>query len=131
MAKRTVLLVEDSDAVRCTFAALLDGDGHQVIEARTLAEARAFLAASIVDDAGRRGFDVAIVDQHLPDGHGTALSAEIRRHHPGVAIILMSGADLGIPVETIDLVVDKSRAPDQVMALAEDVIAVRRAEQRR
>ena len=111
MAGRIVLLVEDSDAVRCTFAAVLEDDGHQVIEAASLAESRAVLAASTRDGVRRRVIEVAIVDLNLPDGLGTTLSTEIRSHHPEAAIVLMSGADPGPAVGAIDLVVEKGALP--------------------
>jgi DNA-binding response OmpR family regulator len=115
---RTILLVDDADAVRLTFAALLEDDGHRVVEAATLAEARARLDAPL---------DVAILDLHLPDGLGTVLVAELRARHPGAAIVVMSGDGVEIADGGADVVVDKDRSPSEVMALAEPVLERRRA----
>jgi DNA-binding NtrC family response regulator len=114
---RTILLVDDSDAVRLTFAALLESDGHHVVEASTLAEARGQLAAATLD--------AAVVDLHLPDGLGTALFDEVRARHPRAAIVLLSGADAVEAPVGADLVLEKGQDPERLGALIEDAIAKR------
>jgi len=111
---RTILLVDDSDVVRMTLAALLEDDGHTVIEAASLAEARAQLDAS---------FDVAVIDLNLSDGLGNALFADIRTRHPTAAIVLLTGADT--PPPGADLVVEKGADPAQLGAQIEAAIARR------
>lgn len=114
----TILLVDDSDSVRLTFAALLEERGHRVVEAASLAEARGRL------DEGR--YDAAVVDLHLPDGLGTVLIDEVRHRHPETALVLLSGADATEPAD-VDLVLEKGMDPGAVSAQLEEAIAGRRA----
>jgi len=110
----TILLVDDSDAVRVTYAALLETDGHRVVEAASLAEARDRLAAT--------RFDAAIVDLHLPDGLGTALFDDVRSHHPAAAIVLLSGGDAAEPPQGADLVLEKGHDPTRFGPMIEAAI---------
>ncbi len=103
-----ILLVDDNDAVRMTFGALLEDDGHTVIEAETVAAARARLT-----DA----YDLVVLDLHLPDGLGAELIPEIRAARPGAVIALMSGSATELPPGA-DLVVPKDCAPSALVALA-------------
>jgi DNA-binding response OmpR family regulator len=114
---RTILLVEDDPSVRLTCAALLEDEGHCVLEAGSLAEARAQL---------RAGIDAAVIDLNLPDGLGTVLAAELRARHPATALILMTGADLAAEGD-IDLVVVKGDDPTRLGARVEAAIERRTA----
>jgi signal transduction histidine kinase/DNA-binding NarL/FixJ family response regulator len=60
-----ILIVEDARLIRRLMTQLLANDGHAVIEAETLAQAR--------DQIGRRRPDLVLLDLHLPDGDGLAL----------------------------------------------------------
>ena len=110
-----VLLVDDDDAVRLTIGALLEDDGHIVLEAATIAAARDRLG-----DA----FELAIVDLHLPDGSGTTLIAELRARRPDVVVVLLTGADA--ERGEADFVVAKDRSPAEIIALAAPLVAARR-----
>lgn len=114
----TILLVDDSDAVRLTFAALLEDRGHRVVEAGSLAEARGRL--------GEARFDAAVVDLHLPDGLGTSLISELRTSHPEIALVLLSGADAAEPAD-VDLVLEKGMDPGAISVRLEQAIAGHRA----
>jgi signal transduction histidine kinase/CheY-like chemotaxis protein len=61
----TILIVEDTTLVRRLMTRLLAIDGHEVIEAETLAEA--------LEQARRPRLDLVLLDLHLPDGDGLAL----------------------------------------------------------
>ena len=118
MPRCTILLVDDSDAVRLTFAALLEDRGHRVVEAGSLAEARRRL------DGTR--YDAAVIDLHLPDGLGTTLVAEVRSRHPETALVLLSGAEAD-GLTGADLVLHKGMRPDAITARLEEAIAGHRA----
>lgn len=78
-----ILLVDDSDSVRLTLAALLEEAGHVVREAESLAAARGCLAGA--------EFDLVLLDVHLSDGHGPSLIPELRTALPDVTIALLTG----------------------------------------
>ena len=91
MAGARILLVEDDDLnrelVRTVLARSADPvlRGACVVQAGSLAEARAALALGAVD--------VVLLDMNLPDGNGLSLAAEVRRtaeRHP--ALVALTGA---------------------------------------
>lgn len=117
MTPRTILLVDDDVSVRITCAALLEDEGHRVLEAGSLAEARAQLDAAV---------DAAVIDLNLPDGLGTAFAAEVRARHPAAALVLMTGSD-AVPDGDVDLVFVKGEDPTQLGARVEAAIERRAA----
>lgn len=81
---RTVklLIVDDEPDIRRLYTSLLDDRGFEVTEAATAKEgARAAL---------RGVFDVAVIDERLPDNRGTALVRWLRRRFPGMKLVLFS-----------------------------------------
>jgi two-component system response regulator PilR (NtrC family) len=116
--QRTILLVDDSDAVRMTFAALLESDGHHVLEARNLTEAR--------DQLVHAALDAAVVDLHLPDGLGTTLFEDVRARHPHAAIVLLSGSGAASSGDA-DLVLEKGQDLADLGDRIEAAIAARAA----
>ena len=91
MAGARILLVEDDDLnrelVRTVLARSADPvlRGACVVQAGSLAEARAALALGAVD--------VVLLDMNLPDGNGLSLAAEVRRigERPP-ALVVLTGA---------------------------------------
>jgi two-component system, cell cycle sensor histidine kinase and response regulator CckA len=81
----TVLLVEDEDAVRSFAARALGQRGYQVLEASTGAEALEVFK-------GHDGeVDLVVSDVVMPEMDGPTLMKELRRDHPDMKIIFMSG----------------------------------------
>ena len=81
-----VLLVEDNAEIAATTVPLLERWGCTVRHAPSAEAALAMLRAP------DRAFDVVLSDIVMPDGmDGVALAHEVRRTHPGVAIVLMTG----------------------------------------
>ena len=76
MADARILLVEDDDLNQ---RLVRSGDpvlrSACLVQAASLAEARAALATSAVD--------VVLLDLNLPDGHGLSLAAEVQRTGSG------------------------------------------------
>ncbi len=66
----TILLVEDYPATRESIRALLEQDGHTVLEAGTGLEALAIAAAALPD--------LVLLDLRLPDAHGFDLAQRLR-----------------------------------------------------
>ena len=77
-----VLVVEDHAATARILCSLLEADGHGVLLARTLAEAKQCIAAN--------DFDLLLSDLGLPDGHGSELPALVKRKH-NIPCIALSG----------------------------------------
>lgn len=65
-----ILLVEDYPMNRELARELLQRRGHEVVEARDVAEAQAFLGEGV--------FDVVLLDIQIPGGGGTAVLGFIR-----------------------------------------------------
>jgi len=81
-APMRLLVVEDHEATRQVLTRLLTRDGHHVVEAASLAAARAA--------ATTQRFDAVISDLGLPDGTGIELMEELRATH-GLRGIVLSG----------------------------------------
>lgn len=102
--KKTVLLVEDDEALRALYAKALRRCGHRVIEAENVCGAEAAVAA-VTPDA-------VVLDAHLPDGDGLDLvnrwrTSEMERvpvivltaHHgrQEIAAAIVAGVDVFVP----------------------------------
>jgi two-component system OmpR family response regulator len=108
-----VLLVDDNEAVRMTLAAILEDAGHTIIEADSLAAARALLP-----DAR---YDLVLLDVHLGDGLGPSMIPELRAALPGITIALLTG-EPGLP-QGADLVLEKGADPFALMEQMEKAVA--------
>ncbi|MCK9489613.1 MAG: response regulator transcription factor [Xanthomonadales bacterium] len=83
MATVNILLVEDDAPTRQRLHEALAGDpGFQVESVGNLADARAAIAS--------KPPQVLLTDLELPDGHGAALTAEVRAAHPSVEVVVVS-----------------------------------------
>lgn len=81
--KSKILLVDDDPFTRRLFENLFRGDKVELVTATNLAEARRAF------DLG--DFNLAILDQRLPDGHGLDLFAEMRRLRPSQTALMITG----------------------------------------
>lgn len=77
-----ILLVDDNHDLVDNLREILEDSGYLVDSAGTCAEAREKIGA---------GFDVALVDLHLPDGNGTDLVPELKAIKPGLEVVLLTG----------------------------------------
>jgi CheY-like chemotaxis protein len=84
-----VLVVEDDDDLRTVVATVLENGGLVVTQARSVAEARAALAAGAEPD-------VVVLDLKLPGGDGQELVADLRRDGrlQQVPLVVFSGAEV-------------------------------------
>ena len=92
MSDARILLVEDDDLNQQLVRRVLARSGDPVlrsaclVQAASLAEARAALASSTVN--------VVLLDMNLPDGNGLSLAAEVQRTGSGPAMVALTGAGL-------------------------------------
>lgn len=77
-----ILIVEDDDALIRGLVFNLEHEGHTVRSAKSLALARASLAA--------HAFDLLILDLGLPDGDGTELLRELSHQKAPAAALILS-----------------------------------------
>jgi signal transduction histidine kinase len=82
---RTVLLVEDEELIRTTLARVVESNGHQALTASNAHE-----AIDLVESVS--GIDLVVSDIRMPGGmSGIDLVIELRRNHPKLRVILMTG----------------------------------------
>jgi len=103
-----VLLVDDLEVNRLTLVALLEEDGHQVVEAGSCADARAQLRAAT--------FEVVLLDLGLPDGNGASLIPDIRQQK-GAKVVITSGSDVTGLAALVDGVITKGESYAAIQAL--------------
>ncbi len=78
-----VLVVDDNADLADNLAELLGEAGYAARTAGTCADA--------LRSAADGGFDVALVDLHLPDGDGNGLAPRLKEHAPDGQVILLTG----------------------------------------
>jgi len=86
---RTIMLVEDNDAIKEAAAEILRSMNFRVLEASSGKEAVDIFAQ------GPQGIDLVISDLVMPDMGGRELLGFIREGYPQVKMILMTGYPLG------------------------------------
>ena len=82
-----ILLIEDDEPVRTMLRAILEHFGHTVIEARHGTEGLALFQHA--------NADLVITNIVMPEKDGFEVLRELRRMHPSVKIIAISGAGRG------------------------------------
>lgn len=78
-----ILVIEDEIPLRTALRRALEGAGHDVLEAGDGVE------ASLV--AAREPVDVVLTDLIMPNRDGIETILWLRRRHPGIKVIAMSG----------------------------------------
>lgn len=79
-----ILLLEDDASLREGIAFKLGREGHEVLAAATLAEARGLLSEAL---------DFAILDIGLPDGSGLEICRALRRKSPDIFLLMLTAQD--------------------------------------
>jgi two-component system nitrogen regulation response regulator NtrX len=80
----TILVIDDSPGIRLICRVNLEAEGHRVLEAANLTQARAALAES--EPA------IVLLDVHVGPEDGLAFLDEIRESHPELPVVLLSGS---------------------------------------
>jgi CheY-like chemotaxis protein len=81
-----ILLVDDDQPIRGFLRLLLEGADHEVLEAGDGAEAICICEKEYVE--------LVFCDLFMPGKDGLETIRELRRNHPGVKIVAMSGGGL-------------------------------------
>lgn len=89
-----ILLVDDEPGIRFGFSRYLSNTGFVVREATCLTEAMEALS--------KEPFNAIILDINLPDGSGLDWIASLRRNHPDMTIVVITGSgEGGLAIESI------------------------------
>jgi two-component system, NtrC family, response regulator HydG len=112
---RTVLVVDDEQAIRLLCRVNLELEGYDVLEARNLADARALLE--------RGGIDLVLLDVHVGSEDGWTLADELRDSESGVRVALLTGSvDISsAEAKRVDAVVRKPFSLDHLIATVADL----------
>ncbi len=79
----TILVIDDQEPIRTLLRAVLEGDGHEVLEA-----SNGLLG---LERYRERAADLIILDMLMPEMNGLELMAELTRSFLNVKVIAMSG----------------------------------------
>ena len=90
LGERTVLVIDDSEAVRTALDVLLSMHGARVLGAGSAAAAIGVLAGESVDLVIQ---DMNFRREATSGEEGIALFHQIRAHHPDLPVILLTGVD--------------------------------------
>lgn len=120
-AKVRILLIEDEAGMAAALRTVLEHEGYVVDHVPALADAR---------EAAMSGTsDLVLLDRTLPDGDGLSVVANLRRHNPGVPIIVITArGDVVDRVSGLDTGADDYLAKPFAM---EEMLARIRAVRRR
>lgn len=83
--RKAILLVEDDESLRKLTGIMLQRHGYQLLTAQTGAEALE------ICDRERGNIDLVLTDMVMPRMSGRQLGDEIRRRHPELSLLFMSG----------------------------------------
>jgi DNA-binding NtrC family response regulator len=111
---RTVLVVDDEASLRLLCRVNLELEGHRVLEAATVSEASALLAAESVD--------VVLLDVHVGVGSGLDVLDEIEALDLPVRVVLLSGtSEIEQPLRArVDDVLGKPFSLEQLVEVVAD-----------
>jgi DNA-binding NtrC family response regulator len=117
-APARVLVVDDESSIRLLCRVNLELAGHEVLEADSLARARAALA--------EREVDVVLLDVHLRGERSDALIGECHARRPRVPVVLVTGsADPTQPgLSVADATLPKPFELDELLATVRDLAPV-------
>ena len=85
----TILVVEDSPAVRMAIVEVLEGLGHAVTETEN--------GRVAVEQLGGKSFDLVVTDVLMPEVDGIEVIKAVRRSHPETKILAISGGAPNLP----------------------------------
>jgi DNA-binding NtrC family response regulator len=81
---QTVLVVDDAASIRLLCRVNLELDGHRVLEAASVAQAREVLGGGEIS--------LVLLDVHVGPDDGLAFLDEIRRDHSDLRVALLTGS---------------------------------------
>ena len=90
-----ILVADDEELARFTIREILEAEGHTVVEAKNGVEAIALF--------NKNPTDLIITDIIMPDKEGIETIIELKRDHPEVKIIAISGGGRTRNLDFLDL----------------------------
>ena len=109
-AATRVLVVDDEPSIRLLCRVNLELDGHEVLEASSLATAG--------DELEREDVDVVVLDVHLYNERSDALVVECHARRPPIPVVLVTGSveitDAGL--SDADAILPKPFELDQLLS---------------
>ena len=84
--RKTILVVDDELDILNLIAGALESHGHQVLVSQNGAEALQIL------DSHPTPIDLLLTDITMPGMGGVALSEKVKRNHPSIRIVYMTGS---------------------------------------
>ena len=117
-AATRILVVDDDASIRLLCRVNLELDGHEVLEAHSLANARETLAEEDVD--------VVVLDVHLHRERSDALVTECHARRPPIPVVLVTGSvDITQPgLSDADAILPKPFELDQLLSSVRDLVQV-------
>ena len=117
MSKKHILVIDDDRSILRTFARILQKAGYEIDVAETGKEA--------FDKAGKRKYDLALVDMRLPDMDGTELLSMMKGTMTGTVKIMITGfpsLETGVRAldEGADAYLVKPVDPNELLELIEE-----------
>ncbi|RJP47093.1 MAG: response regulator [Desulfobacteraceae bacterium] len=125
VARKNLLIVDDEESIRNLLKRILEKEGYHCIPAADAEEASIFLAEHPVD--------LVISDIQMPGRSGIQLLEEIRREHPTIGTIIITGnrdkeiADMAISIGAYGYLL-KPFQKDQVVVSVKDALRRRMIE---
>jgi DNA-binding NtrC family response regulator len=117
-AATRVLVVDDEPSIRLLCRVNLELDGHEVLEASSLATAR--------EELDREVIDVVVLDVHLYNERSDALVAECHARRPPIPVMLVTGSveitDAGL--SDADAILPKPFELDQLLSTVRNLARV-------
>ncbi len=118
----SILVIDDEDAVRFSLQSVLKDAGHDV--------ATAAGGAHLFNDVAMDEFDLVITDIIMPEIDGIEVVLEIKKRHPSIKVIAISGGGRVLPqaylddalVLGADQTLSKPFTVDELMACVDEVI---------
>ena len=111
-----ILVVDDEHMVRTILDKLLTLKGHTVLQAESGDDALRLLES--------HDLDLVITDLGMPQMNGRQLAHAIRKKHPGLPIVLLTGdTEAGEPSEDVDIVLSKPFKIDQLDTTIQNVLS--------
>ena len=95
---RNVLLIEDEGEMCLLVNLILDQEGLNIEHVKTLAAANAYIEKKLPA--------LILLDNRLPDGFGLDFIGPLKRKHPWIKIIVISGVDAAAADVALDVGAD-------------------------
>jgi DNA-binding NtrC family response regulator len=117
-APARILVVDDEPSIRLLCRVNFELEGHEVLEAHSLASARATLEEQEVD--------VVVLDVHLRGERSDELVAECQARRPPIPVVLVTGSvDITDPgMSDADAVLPKPFELDQLLSTVRGLVRV-------